>query len=147
MSWCTPSPMKTHRYWESSIRDRWFKILRTKCAPAAALVLATGLSLAQSAQTLGRAYRDSPTPARRSALERYAAAHEDANGALAHFSLGLVAFEQKRFPDAIQQLQAAQGRLPSLGDYTGYYLASARIEAGDSASAARDAASVQKATI
>jgi soluble lytic murein transglycosylase len=77
------------------------------------------------------------------ALERFAASHKDASGALARLTLGVVSFEQKRFPDAILQLAAAQPRLPKLADYTAYYLAAARSETTDYAAAARDAAAVR----
>jgi len=49
--------------------------------------------------SLVRAYRDSPTPARRSAVESYANAHsKDASGALAQLALGVVAYEHKEYP-------------------------------------------------
>ncbi|HUO29695.1 MAG TPA: transglycosylase SLT domain-containing protein [Bryobacteraceae bacterium] len=102
---------------------------------------------AQGPQAAGQAYRDSPSPARRLALERFAAAHKDVNGALAHLNLGIAAYEQKRYPDAIQHLEAARARLPKLADYTAYYLAAARVEASDPAGAARDAAEVRRAPV
>ncbi|HVN04047.1 MAG TPA: transglycosylase SLT domain-containing protein [Bryobacteraceae bacterium] len=101
----------------------------------------------QGPQSAGQAYRDSPTPGRRLALERFAAAHKDVNGALAHLNLGIASYEQKRYPDAIQHLEAARTRLPKLTDYTEYYLAAARIEAPDPAAAARDAAQVRTAPV
>ncbi|HXM43382.1 MAG TPA: transglycosylase SLT domain-containing protein [Bryobacteraceae bacterium] len=97
----------------------------------------------QTPESLARTYRDSPTPGRRKALEHFAASHKDFNGALAHLTLGVVAFEQKRFPDSIAQLEAARPRLPNLADYTAYYLAAARSETADYAAAARDAAAVR----
>ena len=125
--------------WEGHIRGGWYN------KPLTALVLA-GAALAQSPESLGRAYRESPTPARANALRNFAASHKDANGALANFTLAVVAFEQKRFADAIAQLQAAQSRLPQLADYTAYYLAAAHLEThdpGDNAAAAREAARVR----
>jgi len=100
-------------------------------------------ALAQTPESLGRTYRESPTPARAKALEKYAASHKDANAALAHLTLGVVSFEQKRFPDAILHLEAAQPRLPKLADYTAYYLAAAHSETQDYAVAAREAAVVR----
>jgi soluble lytic murein transglycosylase len=100
-------------------------------------------AFAQSPETLARAYRDSPTPARRKVLENFATTHHDANGALAHLTLGVVAFEQKQYPDAIKHLQAAQARLPKLADYTAYYLAASLVETGDNAAAVHDAAAVR----
>jgi soluble lytic murein transglycosylase len=108
-----------------------------------AAVLLAAAALAQTPESLARIYRDSPTPARRKALEHFAASHKDASGALAHLSLGVVSFEQKRFPDAILQLEAAQPRLPKLADYTAYYLAAAHSETADYGAAARDAAAVR----
>jgi soluble lytic murein transglycosylase len=106
------------------------------------LLLAAG-AFAQTPESLGQAYRESPTPARTKALLRFAATHKDANGALAHLTLGIVSFEQKRFPDAIVHLTAAQPRLPKLADYTAYYLAAAQSETADYAGAAREAAVVR----
>jgi soluble lytic murein transglycosylase len=106
-------------------------------------VLLIAAAFAQSPESLGRAYRESPTPARGKALEKFAASHKDANGALAHFTLGVVSFEQKRFPDAIVHLEAAQSRLPKLADYTSYYLAAARSETADYAAAVRESAIVR----
>jgi soluble lytic murein transglycosylase len=107
------------------------------------LLLLTSAAFAQTPESLGRAYRESPTPGRRKALEQFAASHKDVNGALAHLALGVASFEQKRFPDAILHLLAAQPRLPKLADYTAYYLAAAQSETPDSAAAARAAAAVR----
>jgi soluble lytic murein transglycosylase len=113
-----------------------------RLAPLTALLLAAAPAFAQTPESLARAYRESPTPARGKALERFAASHKDANGALAHLTLGVVSFEQKRFPDAILHLEAAQPRLPKLADYTAYYLAAAYAETEEYAAAAREAAIV-----
>lgn len=128
--------------WERNTLDHWCKSITL-----AALWAIAATALAQSPESLGRAYHDSPTPARRKALEKYAASHKDVNGALAHFTLAVASFEQKQFPDAIQHLQAAQSRLPKLADYIAYYLAAARIETGDNAAAARDATAVRSGTL
>jgi len=125
--------------WEGHTLGAWSNMV----AQALACGVLAAAALAQTPESLGRAYRDSPTPARRKALERFAAGHKDANGALAHLTLGVVSFEQKRFPDAILHLAAAQPRLPKLADYTAYYLAAARSENADYAGAARDAAAVR----
>jgi len=137
--------------WEGNILGDWYKrgsvhtsvnTARTSACATALCVLAAA-ALAQTPASLGRAYRDSPTPARAKALQSFAASHKDANGALAHLTLGVVAFEQKRFPDAILHLTAAQARLPKLADYTAYYLAAAQSETQDNAAAAREAALVR----
>ena len=103
-------------------------------------VLLAAAAFPQTPDSLAHAYRDSPTPARAKALQYFAASHKDVNGALAHFTLGIVSFEQKRFPDAILHLNAARARLPKLADYTAYYLAAAHAETADYAAAAREAA-------
>jgi soluble lytic murein transglycosylase len=133
--------MTTPPGWERVILGRWCK-KRLACAVWVLPALAVSV-FAQSPGPLGRAYRDSPTPARRRALEKFAASHKDANGALAHLTLGVVSFEQKQFQDAIQHLQAAQTRLPKLADYTAYYLAAARVATEDYNGAAHDAATVR----
>jgi soluble lytic murein transglycosylase len=133
---------------EGDILDAWCKNWCNQAAKAAAFGVVAALLyipavVAQTPESPGRAYRESPTPARRKALEAFASSHKDANGALAHLTLGVVAFEQKRFPDAVVHLAAAQPRLPKLADYTGYYLAAAQLETADSAAAAHAAAAVR----
>ena len=123
------------RYRAATVRERFL-------TPLLALLL-TAAACAQTPESLGRAYRDSPTPARGKALQKFAASHKDVNGAMAQFTLGIVSFEQKRFPDAILHLEAAQSRLPKLADYTAYYLATAHSETQDYAAAAREAAVVR----
>ncbi len=111
-------------------------------------MLAAGLTatvFAATPETVARAYRDSPTPARYKALEKFAAGNKDVNGALARLILGVMAFEQKQYPDAIRELQAAQAQLPKLADYVAYYLAAARVETGENSAAVEDAAAVRAA--
>jgi soluble lytic murein transglycosylase len=134
--------MTTLQRWEKSTRACWFKL-----APFAALAATATAALAQTPASLGRSYHESPTPARRKALERYALSHKDANGALANFTLGEVSFEQKQYSDAIRHLQAAQPRLPKLADYMSYYLAVAHSETGDNAAAVNDAAAVRSTVL
>ena len=136
---CARWPITILRGWEGNILGDWYN----EVARALACVALAAAALAQTPESLGRAYRESPTLARAKALDRFATAHKDANGALAHLTLGVVAFEQKRFPDAIQHLAAAQPRLPKLADYTAYYLAAADAETQDYAAAAHEAALVR----
>ena len=85
-----------------------------------------------------RAYRDSPTPARRAAVESYAAAHsKDTSGALAQLALGVVAYEHKDYPAAIAALRKVQ-KLPQIADYTAWYLAASRVESNDFSGVAGD---------
>ncbi|MDR3703337.1 MAG: lytic transglycosylase domain-containing protein [Candidatus Sulfopaludibacter sp.] len=86
---------------------------------------------------LVRAYRQAPTPARRSAVTAYAAAHPK-EAPLANLALGVAAYEQKDFPNAIASLQKLNGKLPQIADYAAYYSAAARVENNDGAGAVRD---------
>src|SRR5471030_358543 len=96
------------------------------CTPAPAADL-TGLA---------RAYRESPTPAHRDALESYAAAHAvDNTGSLARLALGIATYEQKDYSAAIAALEAIQSKLPQIADYTAYYLAAARVELNEGVAA------------
>jgi soluble lytic murein transglycosylase len=89
---------------------------------------------------LVRAYRESPTPARRAAVRSYAAAHsKDTNGALAQLALGVVAYEHKDYPSAIAALKKVQ-KLPQIADYTAWYLAASRVESKDVDGIANDLA-------
>ncbi|HLY16137.1 MAG TPA: transglycosylase SLT domain-containing protein [Bryobacteraceae bacterium] len=130
--------MTTRPGWETNIPGPW-------CRAAIAACLATA-AFGQSPESPGRSYRDSPTPARRKALEKFAASHKDTGGALAHLTLGVVSYEQKQYTDAIRHLAAAQARLPKLADYTAYYLAASRLETQDYAAAASDAAAIGTAS-
>jgi soluble lytic murein transglycosylase len=87
---------------------------------------------------LVRAWRESPTAARRAAVESYAAAHsQETNGALAQLALGVVAYEHKEYAAAIGALRKVQ-RLPQIADYTAWYLAASRVESNDTAGIAND---------
>ena len=77
-----------------------------------------------------RAYRESPTPARRSAIATYLAGHPK-DAALANFALGVAAYEQKNYAAAIADLKPLQGQLTPIADYVAYYLAAARVEVED----------------
>jgi len=86
---------------------------------------------------LVRAYREAPDPAKRAAIDRYAAAHP-AEAAQARLALGVAAYEQKDYTAAITNLRLAAAGLPKLADYAAYYLAASRVEAGDLAGVAQD---------
>ena len=90
--------------------------------------------------SLVRAWRESPTPARRAAVESYAAAHsKDTNGALAQLALGVVAYEHKDYPAAVAALKKVQ-KLSQIADYTAWYLAASRVESKNAAGIANDLA-------
>ena len=121
-------------------RGRWFSLVAILAIPA--------LAAAPSPEALARSYRDSPTPARRAALERYAADHaRDSNGAIARLALGITAFEQKDYAAAIPHLRAAEGRLPKLSDYIAYFLAAARVETQDAGVGSGELAPVHAAPV
>ena len=85
-----------------------------------------------SLASLVKAWRDSPAPSRRAAVEAYASAHaKDSLGTLARLALGVVEYQQKDFSGAISALSKAQGKLPAIADYPAYYLAAARMESKD----------------
>ena len=93
---------------------------------AGTVLLAAGLVSAQTLASLASAFRESPSPARRAALVRFASAHaREESGALARFALGVALYEQKDHPAAVEALRAAQPRLSVLDDYLAYYLAAA----------------------
>jgi soluble lytic murein transglycosylase len=102
----------------------------------ASLILALWFSSAHSASgplaTLVRAFRESPTPARRTAVTHYAATHPK-DAALAALALGITAYEQHDYASSIALLQPIPTKLPTLADYAAYYLAAARVESGDTA--------------
>ncbi len=78
---------------------------------------------------LVRAFRENPNPARRAAIETYAAAHaKDTTGALARLGLGVALYEAKDFAGAALALAPAVSKLKTIADYAGYYLAAARVE-------------------
>lgn len=115
--------MMTRACWARNIRGRWYKP-----APLFLLVwLAAGLAHSSTPlSTLARAYRESPTPARREALLRFAQAHrKDVQGALALLVLGATETAQSRTSQAAEWLAAAGPRLPQLHDYVSYYSARA----------------------
>src|SRR6516164_6717449 len=90
---------------------------------------------------LVRVYRETPSPERRAAVERYAAAHaNDIGGSLAQLALGVVAYEQKDYPAAIAFLHNLAARLPQIVDYAAYYLGAARVESNDLAGVTQDLA-------
>ena len=104
-------------------------------------VICTASMAAQSLETLAHQYRDKATPARRNAIRQYATAHpKDQNGALALLAMGISEHEQKLWPAAIQNLKAAESRLPALRDYIAWFIASSYFEQEDYDSAAREAA-------
>ncbi len=125
----------------TTIPAPWLRVLG-----ATGLLACVGLWGAVSAPRLApadlaslvRACRDSPTPARRAAVQSYAAAHsKDTSGALAQLALGVVAYEHKDYSAAIAALRKVQ-KLPQIADYTAWYLAASRVESNDFSGIAGD---------
>ena len=74
------------------------------------------------------AYRESPTPAHRKALETWADAHSrEPEGALARLGLGIAAYEHQDFATASAALAKA-GAAGEISDYQRFYLAATRLE-------------------
>ena len=96
------------------------------------VLIALSILLGQGAQTLAplaRAYRQSPTAARRNAVLRFASAHpRDTSGALALLVAGATELDQREHAQAVRHLTEAAARLPQLGDYAAFYLARAHFE-------------------
>jgi len=86
---------------------------------------------------LARAFRASPTPARRAAVERWVALHPQ-DAPLAQLAFGVTAYEQKDYLVAVATLRQARPKLARIADYVAYYLAAARVEAGDFEGVAHD---------
>lgn len=103
---------------------------------SAALILALCYSGLTAAPTTGalammmRAWRESPTPARRAAIASYIAAHPK-DAPVANLALGISAYEQGNWTAAIDALKPLQGKLAPIADYAAYYLAAARLENDD----------------
>lgn len=106
------------------------RITRVRLSRSYALLLLCAIALpAQTLDSLGRKYRERPTPAARATLQQFAAAHpKDENGALALFAMGVAEWEHKLPAEALKHLNAAETRLPALGDYIAYYKAAALFD-------------------
>ena len=108
-------------FWARPIRGRWYRLAPLLLAVSLVVGLTQG---PQELAPLARAYHDSPSPARRDALLRYAAAHpKDSNGALALLAAGATEVEQQEYEQALRHLGAAAPRLPQLADYAAFSLA------------------------
>ena len=159
--------MTIRKHWVRTIRALWprlvvaglaaaFSLVAAKHtragAPAASKPAASQPPASQSPASqsgelaaLVRVYRETPSPERRAAVERYAAAHaNDIGGSLAQLALGVVAYEQKDYPAAIALLRSLAGRLPQIADYAAYYLGAARVESNDLAGVTQDLAQTHR---
>jgi soluble lytic murein transglycosylase len=90
-----------------------------------------------------RAYRESPSLARRHAIVSYIAGHPK-EAALGNLALGVAAYEQKNWAAAIASLKPLQGKLTPIDDYAAYYLALSRVESNDFEVTAEDLAAARQ---
>ena len=118
----------------TTIPARWYRVLcATGLLACVGLWGAVTVPPADLASRV-RAWREAPTPARRAAVESYAAAHsKETGGGLAQLALGVVAYEHKDYPAAIAALRKVTGKLSQIADYTAWYLAASRVESNDTA--------------
>src|SRR5581483_3770724 len=89
---------------------RWFSF--TAIAAMASAIAAPAVAPPQvDLAALVRPYRESPSTARRAAIEAYAAAHSrETAGSLARLALGVVDYEQKNYASAIANLKPLPAR-------------------------------------
>ena len=133
-----------------TISDR--SILARWCKGAGALLIALACALPavaarSSLPALVKAYREKPSIARRTAIERFAAQHpNDQDGALARLALAVASFEQQDYVRAIHNLKAAQARLAKVEDYAVYYLAAAQVQGKDEGSVPQELERIQNRT-
>ena len=120
-----------------TIRTCSAKIILALWCSAAPAATPSGLAI------LAHAYRESPTPAHRAAVQTYVAGHP-AEAPLANLAMGISAYEQKNFAGAIALLAPVAAQLPRIADYAGYYLAASRVESGDFAPVPKDAAAAHQ---
>jgi soluble lytic murein transglycosylase len=138
--------MTMRNCWAKTILVLWCSAQAAQ-APGRAVVppqakdpTAVGADLA----ALVRAYRKAPSPESRAAVEAYAAAHPKEKMS-AELALGVTAYEQEEFEDAITHLKNVQ--IPQIADYVGYYLAAARVGANQTEGVAADVAAVQRTEV
>ena len=91
-------------------------------------LLAGSLAAQSDLERLARALREKPTPAARTALERFAASAKGEEAALANLALGVTSVEEDNAPEALRRLTLAQRALPSLSDYIAFGIASAHAK-------------------
>lgn len=128
-----------------TIPARWSSLLAALILVSAA---AHPAAAAEDLASLVKVYREKPSVARRTKIERFASQHsKDQSGALAHLALGVASLEQKDFPRSIQHMKTAAARLPKIQDYADYYLASAQLQAKDEADIAKELAVFEDAQI
>ena len=119
------------------MRNGSAKITLALCCSGISGLAMAGRPAPSSLAALARAYRASPTSARRAAVERWAAIHPK-DAPLAQLALGVVAYEQKDYQAAAASLRQARPKLARIADYLAYYLGAARVDAADFDGVAHD---------
>jgi soluble lytic murein transglycosylase len=115
------------------------------CSGCAMVALAASAAWAAGdLASQARVYRQSPSPAKRAAVEAYAVTHPK-EAPLASLALGVTAYEQQDYAAAIANLKRATAS--RIADYAAYYLAAARLAAQDTAGIAAQLEPVQKVEV
>lgn len=116
------------------------KIIPVQWFRTGALALVAACCMAAQAPdsltTLVRAYRHAPSPAGLATIKRYATLHPRESGQV-DLALGVAAYEQTDYPEAIARLTPLAAKFPKIADYVAYYLAAAHEQAGDAVTAAQ----------
>src|SRR5947208_2076857 len=112
-------------------------ILALWCSAGALAAAPSGLAI------LVHAYRESPTPAHRAAVQNWVAVHPQ-EAPLAELALGVSGYEQQNYAGAIALLAPVRAKLPQVADYAAYYLAASRVESRDFAAVHNDLASAHQ---
>jgi len=128
----------------------WGKTILGRCSRRSFLgVIGAGAAAAAvvppALAPLVRAYRQFPSPARLAAIKAFAAAHPK-DAPLANLALGIAAYEQKDYNDAITRLKPLAAKLPTIADTIAYYVAASRLESGGTI-AAKDLAPVRETAV
>lgn len=122
----------------------WGRTIRDLLCSAALLSLAAPAFAAGDLASVASAYRQGPTPAKKAAVEAYVASHPKEAG-LARLALGIAAYEQQNYADAVASLKRAN--VGNIEDYAAYYLAASEAEGGISANVAGEAEAVHKSEV
>ena len=131
-----------YRFWRlrSSSVGQGSALSWTGRRPVLQLLFCVALAAApvdDTLRSLGRRVLEGSGPADREALGRFAAEHKaSAQGALAYLVLGIADYQEKRYPQALEELGLASERAHELVDYAVYYRALAATASENHAAAA-----------
>ena len=126
----SPSPVTKKR---SSAAQRKKKLLKTKHNSRRIRRMAHAFVVSSDLKPMARQLLENRTPAAYAGVQAYARKHSrDDAGALALLVVGYAHISDREYASAIAPLVRAQRHAGDLGDYVGYFLASAYGGAGDS---------------